>query len=323
MTLTVSQLIREIRINTKLVNTTQISDQTILDYVNIFFTQDLPQEIQLLAYKTVYQFTTQPLIDKYVFPANQYSTIFGQVIVAGAFVSTYFNYDLFQAYWVLNNQTRTQQVGNGSSSYSFIMPFPMIRGYTDFLGVLYPAVFINSVDLGGNDMVITDNGVGGLLNASGGDAGTVDYATGVTNVTFPSPTTKPIYSNVQTSTIGIPTACLFYNNTFTFRCVPDKSYLVQVSAYVNPAAYASLPGGYDAPIIMQNMFKYLAYGTARYILLEYKDLSQLEIINQLYKEQENMLLRISTRQRYQERTPTIFTVGAGGPLWGTNPPYSQ
>src|SRR5579863_5037297 len=86
---TVAQLIQEIRINTKLPNASQISDSTILTYINTFFIQDVPQEIQLLSYKSTYTFTTQANVDRYIFPANTYTTIYGPIFVAGVQVTTY------------------------------------------------------------------------------------------------------------------------------------------------------------------------------------------------------------------------------------------
>jgi len=147
--------------------------------------------------------------------------------------------------------------------------------------------------------------------------------TGLATVTFPAPTTTPIYANVQTYSAGLPGACLFYNNTFTLRNVPDQGYTVSVAAYVNPAGFAALPGGYSQPIIINNMFKFIVYGVSRWILLEYKDMSQLEIINGLYREQEGMLRRISTTQRFVPRIKTIFNTGFIGPVWQTNIPYNQ
>jgi len=327
---TVAQLINEIRINTKLPNASQISDSTILTYINTFFIQDVPQEIQLLSYKTTYTFTTQANVDRYIFPANTYTTIFGPVFCAGVALTTYQDPDLFQIAWVLNNQYPTVANGNGTSGpYSFTVPFPAVRGFIDILGNLNPGVYINTDSSSGGNQQIVDNGSGVLLSgvtaplSSGLPCGNIDYITGQCTVSFPSPTTNPIYANVQTYSAGMPGACLFYNNAFTLRNVPDQGYTISVAAYVNPAGFASLPGGYSSPVIINNMFKYIAYGVARWILLEYKDLSQLEIINGLYREQEAMLRRISTTQRFVPRIKTIFNTGFVGPVWQTNIPYNQ
>jgi len=320
-TFTVAQLINEVRINIKGVNSYQFTDETILNYINIFVTQDMPQNIQLLSYKTWYRFILQPNIDKYVFPQNQFSGVFGDVFVLGIPVRTYQDVNKFALDWLLNNYTVTAGVGNGSSTYTLRLPFPAIRGYTDFLGTIYPGLYISAALNESTNMVVSDNGTGGLLNSSNELCGSVDYLTGAATVTFPSavPSGTPIYGNTQTYQKGQPTACLFYNQTFTFRNPPDKSYVAAVAAYVNPIAYAET----TQPVIISNMFKYFAYGTARYMLLELKDLSQLQILDGLFKEQERMLLRISTRQRFQSRSPTIFNSGYSGAVFGSQVPYTN
>lgn len=318
---TVAQLIDEVRINIKGTNAYQYTDATILNYINIFFVQDMPQEIQLLSYKTWYRFVTLANVDKYVFPQNQYTGIFGQVFVRGIPVTTYQDPDLFALAWVLNNFVTTAAIGSGASTYTFLIPFPSVRGYTDFLGTIYPGVYISAASDQYNNMTVTDNGVGVLLNSSSIACGTINYLTGQVTVSFPSPVPSgtQIYANTQTYQAGQPSACLYYNQTFTLRTVPDKAYVVGVAAYVNPAAYANT----SQPVIINSMFKYIAYGTARYMLLELKDLSQLEVLDQLYKEQERMLLRISTRQRMQGRIPTIFNTGMNGAVFGSQVPYTS
>lgn len=316
----VDQLINEVRINIKGTNAYQYTNDTILNYINTFLI-DLPQNIQMLAYKTVYRFVTLADQDKYIFPQNQYTGIFGNVFVIGIPVTTYQDSNRFQLDWPLNNFTTTVGIGTGASTYTLTIPFPALKGYTDMLGAIYPALDISAASDQYTNMVVGDNGLGVLLNSSQTPCGTVNYLTGAVTVTFPNPVPSgtTIYSNTQTYQRGQPSACLFYNQTFTLRTVPDRSYSVSVSAYVNPVAYANT----SQPVIINSMFKYIAYGTARYMLLELKDLSQLQILDGLFKEQERMLLRISTRQRFQTRSPTIFNTGFSGAVFGSQVPYSN
>ena len=317
------EFINNVRINIKQTNAFQISDQTILDYANIFVTQDMPQEIQCLNYKTTYTFTTQTGVDRYNAPVNTYTSYFGSVFVSGYPVQTYIDIDQFQYIWLGNFQYNTVATGNGGAGpYSFVIPIPVIRGHIDVQDNLYPGVYINAVDISGNNMQVVDNGSGFFINADNVQCGTVNYLTGVCSVTFPSPTSSLIYSNSQIYSPGMPCACLLYNNTFTLRNVPNQAYTVSVGAYLNPTAFGALPAAYTKQLPIYNLFKYLVYGTARYILMQYKDLSQLEIVNGLYREQENMLLRLSTRQRFSKRTQTVFNNNAGYG-WNNNFPYNQ
>lgn len=137
---------------------------------------------------------------------------------------------------------------------------------------------------------------------------TINYFTGVaTNVYFPAaiPNGSPITAQCLYFQGGLPREILFYNNVLTFRSPPDRQYLVELDAYLSPAAFfnteAALPFGY--------MAEYIARGAARKILSDTGDVEQFQFYEQFFKEQELLVWKRSQRQWTATRTETIYSRG--------------
>lgn len=200
---------------------------------------------------------------------------------------------------------------------------------------IYSGVYFTAVDSSGITRVVADSGQFlssdidyGLLYApgtapfgysacSGGystSLNTVDYSNGTANVTFTDPTSGtpvviPSGNAIQAQCYffqqGIPRAMLFYNNMIKLLPPPDKSYLIEVAAYLTPSAFLSseqaVPFGY--------MSEYIARGAARKILSDTGDVEQFMFYEPLFKEQENLVWKRSQRQFTSTRTQTIFSTG--------------
>jgi hypothetical protein len=138
---------------------------------------------------------------------------------------------------------------------------------------------------------------------------TINYLTGQINVTFP--VSIPEGNNIMAQCFyyqtGLPRAVLFYNNTLTLRTVPDTQYLVELDAYLSPAAFlntgAAIPFGY--------MAEYLARGAARKILSDTGDIEQFQFYEPLFKEQELLVWKRSQRIWTSSRTESIYSQGFG------------
>ncbi len=194
------------------------------------------------------------------------------------------------------------------------------------------AIYFSSLDANGNNVVVCDTGqflqvLGanmpnyGLLMApgtapfgytalSGGYSttmNTVNYLTGVANVTFPSPIPPGVNINAQSYFFqtGLPRAILYYNNTITLRSPPDEQYLVELEAYLSPSAFlntqSAIPFGY--------MAEYIARGAARKILSDTGDNEQFMFYEPLFREQELLVWKRSQRQWTASRTETIYSQG--------------
>ena len=164
---------------------------------------------------------------------------------------------------------------------------------------IYPAVYITTSDAYGNNVTVQDSGQFlfdgtnnqanyGLLMTPGNapyitvdnilpggystTSNTVNYVTGVINVNFPTiiPAGQDIAVQVYYFQTGLPRSILYYNNTLTLRSPPDTQYLVELDAYLTPAAFMTtaqaLPFAY--------MAEYFARGAARKILSDTGDIEQ-------------------------------------------------
>lgn len=137
---------------------------------------------------------------------------------------------------------------------------------------------------------------------------TINYLTGIaSNVFFPK--VIPEGANINGQCLyfqtGLPRAILFYNNTLTLRSPPSQQFLVELDAYLSPAAFfntgAAIPFGY--------MAEYIARGAARKLLSDTGDVEQFMFYEPLFKEQELLVWKRSQRQWTSTRTPTIYSQG--------------
>ena len=196
-----------------------------------------------------------------------------------------------------------------------------------------PGVYITYTSVNGSNVVITDSGqfldsssdgcLYGLLmqpvNPPYGDlalnggynmtTNTVNYNTGLVNVTFfdPPAANVPIQVQCYFYQQGIPRSILYYNNTITVRPPPNTQYTVELGAYLTPAAFListdAVPFAY--------MSEYIARGAARKILSDTGDIEQFQFYEPLFREQEMLVWKRSQRQVTATRTPTIFSQGGG------------
>jgi hypothetical protein len=218
---------------------------------------------------------------------------------------------------------------------------PLVASYTspsaatDYIPTIpttsvYSAVYFTAVGENGQNIVVADSGQFLSDNTDGDSYGllmvpglppygntrliggyntalnTINYNTGVaTNVYFPTaiPEGTPIQAQCYFYQQGLPRAILFYNNCLTLRPPPDTQYLIELNAYLTPAAFLNtgdaIPFGY--------MAEYLSRGAARKILADTGDIEQFQFYEPLFKEQETLVWKRSQRQFTATRTGTIFS----------------
>lgn len=216
---------------------------------------------------------------------------------------------------------------------------------------IYPSVYFTSVDSTGQSRVVQDSGqflTGnvnyGLLMTNGTAPfgyqelngsqqslsqiyttalNTINYNTGIANITFTDPVTGAAVNIPSGQQIncqfyffnpGIPRALLYYNNIITVRTVPDTQYLVELDAYLTPAAF--LTSG--QAIQFAYMAEYIARGAARKILSDTGDTEQFNFYEPLFREQEMLVWKRSQRQFTSTRTQTIYSQGNGQGSAGNN-----
>jgi hypothetical protein len=205
-----------------------------------------------------------------------------------------------------------------------------------------PAIWISTTDGTGASVSVTDSGQFlsgnvnyGLLmtpgNAPYGNAilpvgsdgknysvnsNTVNYFTGIANVTFPVVIPSGVQINAQCLFFqsGLPRTILFYNNVLTLRAPPSQSWLIELDAYLSPSAFLNtaqaIPFGY--------MAEYIARGAARKILSDTGDTEQFMFYEGLFREQEMLVWKRSQRQFTATRTETIYSHGMNQAQQGNN-----
>lgn len=200
---------------------------------------------------------------------------------------------------------------------------------------IIPAVYFTSIDGTGASAVVSDSGqfLEGNVNyglmmrpgtapfgnvaLNGGYStvlNTINYNTGIANITFTdhsgAPLNIPSGQNINAQCYwynpGLPRAVLFYNNILTLRNPPDNQYLVEIDAYLSPAAFLS--GG--SAVQFAYMSEYIARGAARKILSDTGDSEQFNFYEPLFREQEMLVWKRSQRQFTATRTPTIYQLGS-------------
>jgi len=308
-----------------------ISPTTIADYINRFYVYDVPERIQLFELKRQYTFETIPNIFMYQFPFDQYQGLrepaYCDGVQIGFFMSNQQFYNVFPEL-VLNEQPIQGDGTSGPYTIEFGQ-FPILRGFIDDLGNLLPYVFITALNVANNQMYVVDDGNGlllqtdatfqydpsgtipvydiatGLININV-VCGVIDYETGVATFTLNQGTVPSgNVINTQTSpfSAGVPRLMLFFNNTIKLYPVPDRAYKIQADAYITPTQFLTT----NAAIPFAYMSEYIARGAARKILADSGDTEQLQFYEPFFREQENLVLRRTSRQNATQRTPTIFS----------------
>lgn len=142
---------------------------------------------------------------------------------------------------------------------------------------------------------------------------TINYLTGVaTNVYFPEviPAGVNITATYSAYQTGLPRMILFYNNIITLRVPPAQQYLVELEAYLSPAAFLN---GAD-PIQFGYMAEFIACGAARKIMADTGDVEQFQFYEQFFQEQKKLVQVRSERQWTKTRTQTLYSQGSN--QWG-------
>lgn len=183
-----------------------------------------------------------------------------------------------------------------------------VVGTTQLNGNLYTIISATptTLTLNVDSTLFTLYGSGGIVSSL---QNVVNYLTGKIQVTFPEEI--PVGNNINVQVYyfagGLPRTILFYNNTLTLRSVPAMAYLVELDAYMTPAAFLNttegIPYGY--------MSEYIARGAARKILSDTGDGEQLQFYEPMFQEQEQLVWKRSQRQWTATRTETIYSQGMG------------
>lgn len=244
-----------------------------------------------------------------VVTANNTFTVGQLVTIAGVTGMTQLNGNTYQ---VINSSGTSFTLNVNSTAFTAYTGAGTASIVVNSSGLLTSNVYVTAIDTNGNLNIAQDTPLSSTtgtliqynVNNIPMNVGTVNYLTGAISVTFLNqiPSTSAINSQAIPYTPGRPQALLFYDNTFSFRPIPDKPYLFQIDAYYNPAAFLATTNA----VPYRWMTEYFARGAARKILTDYGDVEQLQFYEPYFREQENFVLRKTTRQNSNVRTATIY-----------------
>jgi hypothetical protein len=338
---TLANIRTKVRRITRSPSESQLTTDQLDNYINTFILYDFPEHLRLFSLRTTLTFYTQPGVDVYDTNTtvvtdplynfqNKYIAVHPPVFIAG--IQCFYTQwrDVFYGYYPQTNTIAdTLLVGNNSSGPftgyvpTFGPPFqptiPSTRVPYPF--ILQESVNFNCLDTNGTSMIMVDipinNTIGNLTQANvplvppfdtiQDPNNNVNYATGQYTITFPANTKimAPIWFEGILYQPGKPLCMLYYDNKFTVRPVPDKTYAIQLEADVRPTV---LMNSTDIPYISQ-WWQYIAFGASKKIFEDRMDMDSVQLIMPEFKQQERLVLRTTLTQQANERTVTIYTQG--------------
>ena len=299
----------KIRRITRNPSSTQITDLEINKYINTFILYDMPAYLKLDSLKEVLTFFTSPNVDTYETNTvdatnplynfkNKYTNVMKPVYIAGIASSFYQSVDEFYSIYPQTNYKVNIGTGNG-----------VLTNFTGILSnipILKNQVTVSAIDLVGNPLIASDNGLGGFTgNLTAGS--TISYITGAYNITF---TTAPALNEIVwlqsiPYSVGKPISILYFNNKFILRPVPDASYRVEVQAYRRPTELANAG---DMPELSE-WWEYIALGAGIKILQDRLDTEGVNMLLPQFENQEILITRRKSIQNSGRRTATIYSEG--------------
>jgi hypothetical protein len=286
--------------------------------------------------------TTNPLYDF----QNKYLTVHKPVFIAGydSFYSQS-REEFFGIYPNINYIQAISQTGNGvKTNFTGTLPISNIpnsnpniqnQGAVILQGeVLFSSIGTNGagialVDVPLIDPVTGNSSVIGNLYVPGTQpaippttadvisTNTINYVTGVYNITFAAAPAAGATINAQTVplVVSLPQALLYHNNTFYLRPVPDQPYRINFEVYKSPVYLMDT----TSEPALKEYWQYIAYGAAKKIFEDRMDMESVQMIQPEFDKQQRLVLRRTIVQNTNDRVGTIYTENVNGGLgsgWG-------
>jgi hypothetical protein len=317
----------KVRRLTRSPSTAQLSDADIDQYINTFVVYDMPEHLRLFDLRTTLTFYTEPFIDTYdtnttdlTSPLydfkNKYISIHEPCFIAG--YQQFYSQSREQFYGIYPQVNSIQTIGYGDGiQTNFAGTLPFGQSTTAPLTgphILQNHVTLTSVGPNGEKICVTDVPVttefGDLVGDINPGVNTIDYLIGTYDVTFD---VAPANGVVVTAEYipyqaALPQAVLYYQDKFIVRPVPDKSYPVNLEAYIVPTEFIAVNQNPD----INQWWQYIAYGASKKVFEDRMDTESVQQIMPEFKTQERLVVRKTIVQYTNERVGTIYTEQTGG-----------
>jgi hypothetical protein len=228
-------------------------------------------------------FYVLPNVDVYSFPGG-FLTDQPMAYADGFPLIFYQDRDIFFQDWPIQYAQDAVATGNGVTALfsGTTQAFPIIQG---------------TYSITDGSQIIFDKSDGILYQTILGTdtaVGTINYVTGAFSATFNvAPTlAATIYDIYQGYEPARPQGLLFYNNTFTFRPIPDQVYPITLQGYINQTQFVL---GADVPL-QTEWGQLIAYGAALEIFSDRGDMVAYNNTWNLLKRYENVSLGRTVQQ---------------------------
>ena len=306
---TLEQIRIKVRRLTRTPSTAQMTDATIDSYVNNFVLYDFPEHIRSFRLRQSYSFSLTPYIDLYDLDdiedglSNSIINIYDPVYVSGRLQNFMQERSQFFSLWPVERSVQSIGTDGDGATVNFtgtLSGIPILRNDVSFY-----SVGANSTRLAMTDVPNDPNDGAGTFAGDTGAAGSINYRTGVYDITFSAAPAdgETIYSSTVPYSAATPSTVLYHDNTLIFRPVPDKAYRVNFEASVRPTellADASMPE-------LSQWWQYIAYGAAKKVFEDRMDMESVQMIIPEFKKQETLVNRRTIDQMSKERSATIYT----------------
>lgn len=293
----------KIRLTTGRPDTSMLSDADLLKRGNHFYQFVLPKELKISWGYTYFQFFTQPNVDQYIGPENEFQTLNPQVWADGFPIEWYLSPDLFYSDYPQQMNKQLVATGNGSNpTFPFdISAFPVIPG---------------SVYVTDGVTVAQDNGSGSFLAPN---SGSIDYLSGAVSVTFAAIPANGANISVTSQTYqpNRPQGILYFqsqaladakeatrNNTkvFVLRPVPDDTYLIKMQGIQVPAPFVD---DTDVPF-RPDLGPLIAYGTSLEIFADFNQMDQYDQALTQYNRYKDVSMQDTYEEYLYQRSVPAF-----------------
>lgn len=285
--------------------------------INYFGLYKMPEYLKLNALRKVLKFYTSPNIDTYTTNTtdptdplydfkNRYVNIHPPVFFAGIQGFWYQDRAQFYGDWPMINAVSDIGLTGDGVTTTFVgnaISFPMIQNN----------VLFTSVDSSGAAIILTDNPINALVGAMGpvnqpqtipSPYGQINYIDGSFSINFQTPpaASAPIYLENINYQAAKPFALLFYDNTFTIRPIPDKTYVVEINVDSLPT---ELLDSAQNPDINQ-WADYYALGAAMLIFRDDMDMESMQALQPEFNLAQDLVRRPTLINSANERTPSFY-----------------
>lgn len=269
--------------------TTQMEQSELNTRINNYYVFTMPAELKVQIENNFLDFKTVPGQDVYSFPGGFFTDSPG-VYSDGYPCIFYEDPDIFYQDWP--QQYAVENIGAGDGVT------------TGFSGTLqYPPLIIGSLFISDNSQVLQSL-ADGSFEVNGDGTGTINFTTGAYAINFTSapPATETIYAKYIGYTGNRPSGCLFFENEFTLRPVPDSVYQMHMQGFIKPD---SLEDDSDIPL-QEEWGPLIAYGVSLEIFSDRGDLEAYNAHYPMLKRYETVALSRTIQQLGSQQSVPRF-----------------